>query len=368
VLDESKQDRTIQNVPTSRIDLKHLSQLRYLFMLGLWHSRIQVERGNINLALNDCMAIINAGKYLNRNKLLTEQLMSIAMIRSGHREILKITSTQELSAIELKDLQQKLANIFADACPTIDMKYERIQFLDTVQHTFTRGGIGSGHLIPKFLPPLVRTNSVVITMRELESEPTFRQKAQYAAVSMIHARRNKTIAIYDEMCDQIDQIVGMTPYERRVANISFGTNRPHILNYVVNFDSFVKESRYFLPEVLMPAVDRIAELVHQTRGINTATKTILALQRWRLEMSEYPANLEQLVEAGYLDKLPVDPFSNKSFVYERVDSDFKLYSVGRNFTDDGGTVAYQGKDHPVLWGTTEEGDAVFWPIDLQDKH
>lgn len=350
------------DTPTFRLDMKHLGQLRSLFMLGLWQSRISMERSHIQQALSDCLSVINAGRHLDQRELLTEQLAGLWANSIGNRQVLEVVSSRKLSAVELKNLQQRLSDMLPDKYPTIDMEYERLMFLDMVQHTFTRRGIGGGHLIPKFLPLLVQSSGVIITMRELETKPTLKQRALYTAISIVHARRDKTIARYDEMCDQFDEITEMTPYERRAANISFGINRPHIFNYVIHFDSFIKESRYFLPEVLMPAVDRIAEVTYQARGLNVATRTVLALQRWRLDTGEYPASLKQLVEAGYLNELPMDPFSNKSFVYEKVDGDFTLYSVGRNFRDDKGEIAYQGKTHIALWGTPEKGDAVFWPV------
>jgi len=362
ILDEDTEVMPKLDIPTFRIDMKHLQPLRSLFMLGLWQSRIQIERGHIQPALNDCLTVINTERHLCQGKFLTEQLIGFWANSIGHKGILEIASTQKLSAVELKDLQQRLSDIFPDSSPTIDMECERLRFMDTVQHTFTQGGIGGGHLIPKFFSPLVRATSVIITMRELETESDFRQKALYAAMSMVHARRDKTISRYDKMCDQMDDITDMTPYKRRASNVSLGINRPHIFNYVIHFDSFIKESRYFLPEVLIPAVDRIADLIHQAKGLNKATMTVLALQRWRLDTGEYPTGLKQLAEAGYLDELPMDPFSNESLIYEKVDGDFKLYSVGQNFRDDKGKIAYQGKSHVAHWGTTDEGDAIFWPL------
>ena len=65
----------------------------------------------------------------------------------------------------------------------------------------------------------------------------------------------------------------------------------------------------------------------------------------------YPDRLEDLKTTD-LKELRVDPYSNKDFVYKKDGKSFKLYSVGENLTDDGGT-------EDDSW---EKGDLVFWPV------
>jgi hypothetical protein len=91
-----------------------------------------------------------------------------------------------------------------------------------------------------------------------------------------------------------------------------------------------------------------------------ATKTIIAILRWRQEKDQYPANLDQLVKAGFLDELPMDAFSNKPLVYKKTGDDFILYSVGFNFTDDGGQYSKDRYGDIRKWG--DNGDTIFWPV------
>jgi hypothetical protein len=81
----------------------------------------------------------------------------------------------------------------------------------------------------------------------------------------------------------------------------------------------------------------------------------LALMRYRQEKAEFPGSLQELVSAGYLSRLPTDPYSDNSLVYRRTDADFMLYSVAEDFDDDGGWHSD--------WGRGEDGgDYVFWPV------
>ena len=91
-----------------------------------------------------------------------------------------------------------------------------------------------------------------------------------------------------------------------------------------------------------------------------ATQTIVAILRYRAERDSYPATLDELVQAGYLDALPDDPFGAGPLSYRRTDDGFLLYSWGENGRDDGGQ---QGTDHqgkPRMW--SYDGDWVFWPV------
>ena len=89
-----------------------------------------------------------------------------------------------------------------------------------------------------------------------------------------------------------------------------------------------------------------------------ATLAVLALKRWELEKGEYPERLEELLEGGFLKRLPDDPFGPGILPYQRRGDGFILYSWGGDFDDDGGV-----EDPNEPWGESDEGgDRVFWPI------
>lgn len=62
----------------------------------------------------------------------------------------------------------------------------------------------------------------------------------------------------------------------------------------------------------------------------------LALRLHLAQRGELPKRLEQLVP-DYLPTLPLDPFTERPFIYRPNGSTFLLYSVGRDLQDDGGT-------------------------------
>jgi hypothetical protein len=91
-----------------------------------------------------------------------------------------------------------------------------------------------------------------------------------------------------------------------------------------------------------------------------ALKTIIALHRWQRANGRFPQRLEEVIESGFLNSLPADPYSDTSLIYKKTDDGFTLYSVGPNFTDDGGTAAPAQQGTRKMWD--EQGDEIFWPV------
>jgi hypothetical protein len=325
--------------------MPHLKHLRYLAKAGIWQGRIQIGQGHTQKVLENCLVIVRVGRHWQDKPSLIEQLVALAIGRLGCDEILHIAAKGNLSAIELKQLQEQLLEIYPNGLPPADIESERLMFLDMVQRLFTDGGPGGGHLVPRQFIDFERQTGNVNYSSEFE---VYMIVVPYVAVGMVHARRDETIAKGNEIYDKLSEIVKISPYERQMQKISSDDIILALPQY-----------RYFLIHYLTPAIDRVSEIRFQHKALQEATVTVLAMQRWRLEKNGYPADLDGLVTAGYLNELPMDPYSNQPLVYKRTDDDFVLYSVGPNFIDDGGESGKDKKGKVRLWA--DEGDWVFWP-------
>jgi hypothetical protein len=117
---------------------------------------------------------------------------------------------------------------------------------------------------------------------------------------------------------------------------------------------------YSWTQILQPSYGRIWIVAWRTKTQREAALTILACLRYQKEKGTFPDNLDELVQAGYLTKLPVDPFSPGPLTYKKTADGFLLYSWGMNLKDDNGQAAReQGKIRQFA----EEGDWVFWPVE-----
>jgi len=169
-------------------------------------------------------------------------------------------------------------------------------------------------------------------------------------ISMIHARRERTVAKINEVYDEIDERSRLSPYQRRARGLGDWQQLADSVNMY----------RYGLVSILLPNESRVSELAFQLRADHEGTLAVLALKRYHADNGAYPEGLKRLVEAGYLPVIPMDPFSDGPLIYRRVADEFQLYSVGRDFIDGGGVCGVDDDGKPRPWA--ENGDQVFWPF------
>ncbi len=327
------------------IILPHLSEFKGLAPVGVWRCRIAIARGSIDEALNDCLAVARNAEHLQRLSTLVEQLVGLALSGLADEEILRTLESIDLTAGQLKDLQGQLAQVYADGYPVMNLEFEKMAFHDLVQHLFTDGGPGGGHLIPASWANMSHDR-----MKLAGDDERMFLVPLFVAASMLHARRDETLEVGDRIYDEQIKLAKMTPYQRHREDV---TSADDIL-------TSLSSRKFFLLHFIMPAFGRASEIAFRGKVSHQATLTILALARWRAEKGEYPASLGQLTAAGLLTDLPMDPFSDKPLIYKRTGDNFILYSLGPNFEDNGGKPATDSKGRPRKW--LDNGDTVFWPL------
>jgi hypothetical protein len=74
-------------------------------------------------------------------------------------------------------------------------------------------------------------------------------------------------------------------------------------------------------------------------AVTLATEAGLACKIYKNKYGRYPENLDALVPE-ILDKVPIDPFSDKPLVYKLTADEVLVYSLGSNEKDDGGRQTY----------------------------
>lgn len=79
----------------------------------------------------------------------------------------------------------------------------------------------------------------------------------------------------------------------------------------------------------------------------------LALRSYRCDESKSPTELS-LLSAKYLERIPTDPFSNRSLIYKSTGTNWIIYSVGPDQVDDGGKPITKNKSGFV---STQSGDS-----------
>ena len=352
------------DVPTMKLSIQY-QKFRDIYIFSRWQIKLHLERGNTEQAINDCIALLNCGFHCLRDKLHSGHLFGLLYQTVGNEELLRVISKSELSLNELEQIQVKLTEIYLDNPIKLNLDAEKIMFQDIVQHVFTKGPFGRGHLIPKYIPALIMPAGIIISMGELDPKPTKKEKLLFLLISMLHARRNKTIAKYNKIFEQMEEIQNISPYKQKQSGYSIDIDRPDVFNLKLHLHSFTKQSKYLLVNIYTLTMDRISELIYEKKAEYEASITVLAIERYAIENGTYPENLQDLLDASYITKLPMDPYSDKSLIYKNEGNDFRLYSIGKDFEDNNGEQLFNSDGSVNKWGQKsgkKKSDAVFWPV------
>ena len=217
-------------------------------------------------------------------------------------------------------------------------------FNDTVQYVFTDDGNGNGHLIPSQFAKLTsywgqspenqKTRLLIrecwrlrpfMRIDERRSPSTTRRGTSWR--SFIRYRFTIRGAEANSVWDSIK---GDGPAGRRFALISF----------------------------ILPSLSRANQKVREATMNELATRTLTGILQYRLDRGALPERLGELTPA-YVAAIPVDEYSGMHLRYTPDGRDFKLYSVGENLQDDGGS-SEKIKDGSGK-GRAGPADIVYWP-------
>ncbi len=326
--------------------LPHLSKLRQLARTGVWKSQLAAREGDLEQAFDMALTVARAGRHWqDPNKVIIEQLVGMAMGQLAYEEIGRLAGCASCSPALLESAQRQLQGLYVDGYPRVGFESERLSLLDTVQRVFTDGGPGGGHVIPYQLSGLVGMGGSGQRVQD-----SVAWQAYWAGQCLLHAGRDETLSVGKAFYDQLAAWARLTPYERK-------------LRQEPDPDLFVEKlrsARFLLLRTLLPSLTKAVELSYRHKAEYEATVTVLALRRYRLDNGRYPERLDDLL-GGYLDRLPMDPYSAGPLVYRSTGDDFTLYSVAANFTDDSGTPIAEGGWEPS-GRKGSGGDHVFWPV------
>ena len=309
-----------------------LPNYRRLAFALQWQIRYEANNGDIDTALSDSIALTKFGGHLQGHGLLIEQLVGVAIEGLAHNAIFMLLDRIDVPADVLKSTQEELDKQLGRHEPVISWEAEKVFWYDTIQRTFTDDGKGGGRM-------LVRGLAYVVTDDWKEN--------LWRYVSFSFPDRKEMVAKIDRYFGRFDELLDETPWDLHDVDIEDqGPNEVQITPFMLS--------------LLGPAHRGVSQIAWRMKTGKEALLTVLAVMRYEKEKGQYPASLDELVEAGYLKKLPMDPYSDGPLVYRRTDSGFLLYSFGINLTDDGGKLGLGSRGTPRMWA--DNGDWVFWPV------
>jgi hypothetical protein len=309
-----------------------LPNYRHLAFAMRWQIIYEADKGDIETALSDCIAVTKFGGHLQGHGLLIEQLVGIAIEALGNSMTLRLLDRIDVPADVLKNAQEEFDRQFTRQKPVLSLEAEKVFWYDQIQRTFTDDGNGSGRM-------LARGMAYVVTDDWKENLWRF--------ISFDYPDRQEIVVNIDKYFGLFAEILTETPWESRDEVID-----EQIWNEVNITPLMLK--------IQIPAHERVGQIAWRLKSGRVALLTVLAVMRYEKEKGRYPVGLEELVESGYLKRLPMDPYSDGPLVYRKTESGFLLYSVGVNLKDDDGEMGLSSRGTPKMY--MDDGDWVFWPV------
>jgi len=310
-----------------------LPSYRRLAFALRWQILYKAYNGDIDTALSDSVALMRFGDHLLGHGLLIEQLVGIAMEALAHNAIFMLLERVDVPADVLKSAQEKLDKQFGSQEPIVSVEAEKVFWYDIIQRAFTDDGQGSGRMLARGLP-YVATDDWKDNL--------------WRFVSFSYPDRQEMVANIDRYFERFAEILAETPWDMR--------------NEAIDEQEGNEDVRIapIMLKINIPAYRRVSQIAWRMKTGRQALLTVLAIMRYEKEKDQYPAGLDELVEAGYLKKLPMDPYGDGPLIYRRTNGGFLLYSFGMDLTDDGGKLGLDSRGTPRMWA--DNGDWVFWPV------
>jgi len=292
-----------------------------------WQIRLEAYNGDVDSALKDCTILQKMGDHLQGQGLLIEQLVGLAIGGAAFGEISLVLRKTDVPAETLRAIQEELAKQFQKRKPIISLEGEKVFWYDQIQRGFTDDGKGDGRVLRLGLPYVVRDW----------------KDGLWGLLTFSYPSRQEFVAKINEYFEQVDKLFEETPWDLH--------NKDALAekwNQTLNQTSFMLR-------IQGPAHETISQVAWRVETGRAGLLTLLAIMRYQKNTGRYPANLNELVATGYLNKLPMDPFGDK-----KTNGDFLLYSFGTNLKDDRGILGRSKDGKPRMWA--DDGDWVFWPV------
>jgi len=323
------------------VGLSNLNKARNLSYVTCVRSKLNAREGNLKAAFSDLLVCYRFGRHFTGRKTLVEQLVGMAVSQLAFDSCFQIHDETTPDPNLLRYYQQEFAELFSKHSFVIDFTSEKLAAYDSIQMTFTDDGKGDGYI------PKACIEQIVIppdALKLLFSDYTEGKKSDWEKL-----RRKETTELVDKIFEYYDNIKDKPPASLREE----GEIPEEVIKEMTKDNPFV--------DILAGTELRTIEISFRCRVSADALVTTFAILRYKAEKNKLPENLDQLISAGYLKQLPMDPYSDGPLVYRRQGSDFMLYSLGGDFDDDGGV---HGK-----WGKySQGGDRVFWPVQKQEEN
>lgn len=301
----------------------------------LARSKVSAAEGDVRRSVSDILASYQFGEHLQGPRPILEQLIGWRAKTAAIRTAFQLLEEDDFRADFVEALQGTLGRRCQSGQRALDFSAWGSMRYYEIEAIFTLDKNGNGHVKRSVLDLYETPNA------------DLRQAGYEGGVKVGQAwgklKRSRTKHLVDQVRGFLWSIQDRTPFELFERGIRIQTR----LGDLAKDNIFV-----------MQRIDKFEVMladVYRRKTLEDGLPLVLALMQYRITHGNYPADLNELIRASLLDRLPIDPYSDSTYAYRQAENGFILYSMGPNFVDDGGVPATNKNGKP-------EGDYVMWPI------
>lgn len=303
-----------------------------------WEIKLKAYDGQYKEAFEQLFDIYSASAHLMSPKTFVEQLTGLAARALASKTVFSILDEQ-IDPSLLKLFKQKLEIYMQNHRIDIEFsKGEYLYLLSAIQGCFTDDGNGNGKLIPSALAKMTKD------LKNFDGSSLKVSYPKALLVSLTHPNKKDTLELAEKYRDYFNKLIKQAPWQLNKEKTTYANSLAVFIkgNHFLSFGSSKSEGF-------------ICELKHREEALNSALIATIAIIEYKNQQKEFPEKLDDLITNGYLNSLPIDPYSGKPLEYKKTANNFIIYSIGADFKDNDGISSN--------WGTGKEGgDQVFWPV------
>ncbi len=306
--------------------------------LGLaLNAKLLAFEGQVSEGLEDVLTMYRLGLQNQGPVLGSIQFAAETMFSVAANTAISIFSNTQISADELGTFQKSFADLSRQRLGIDFVNGDRFYEQDMIDRLFTDDGSGNGKMIPEMLQAWMGRGMLP------EMSP-----AEAKEIATGHPDKRETIEQMREFNELVASLARRTPWQLHQEGID------------VRKSLEAKAKGSYLLERGSGVTAMTCEMEHHSSVMDDALITVIAGLRFQAEQGHPAESLDELRSAGYLEEIPMDPYSDGPLQYRVRDKGFVLYSVGRDFEDDGGKADRWG----LAFVSGDDDDAVLWPMEV----
>jgi hypothetical protein len=352
---------------TVSVLLPHVQVLRSAARMFAVDTRIAVQQGDTERAVDDLKTIFGLAHQAAEGKVLVCSLVGIAAAGIGFNELeqVLVQNPEFFSPGQLADLQSHLERI--SVRDWVHLEGERAMLHDMIQRIYTDDGHGDGRMTPqgvKLLATLANWWSIYPDGEEFGFEMLKTAKQVVAPATLFLCASRK------EMTEKGDQLI-----DRVIADFDkayWDPDRPDSDQYLKDV---LEENpiKYHLLNLMFPATGQIRNAMDRTIGRQEGVIAALAIQRYYLKYGSWPQDYAD-VSPEFVTEFPIDQVNGALLNFKCDENGPLIYSVGNDRDDDGGQdpvyntpMFFEGQKMPRAqfnFGPKRDdpdGDWIVWP-------